>query len=192
MTCRHLRNIERSEARRVRTITFNPVANFDAWKIARFAPIPNLDRRDYVWPDAVETPTSGTETGQDGDEGAERGPEDATGLERGSWEISLAIWDIDIATAEALREDMSRVARSRGLSADGFVRPPGGRDRDIAEAVAHEREAIARRVESTGRAVLQAGLGAGEDAWRDCHVRGLELIDAARDIRAGAHNEGGE
>ena len=69
MTRRHLRNIERTDARRVRTVTFNLVANLDEWQRNDWFAWRNLDRRDYVWPDSAETPTSGTETGQDGDEG---------------------------------------------------------------------------------------------------------------------------
>lgn len=74
MTRRHLRNIERTDARRVRTVTFHMSAELINWKrtfAAAAKAITDAHRRDYVWPDAVETPTSGTETGQDGDEGAD-------------------------------------------------------------------------------------------------------------------------
>lgn len=72
MTRRHLRNIERTDARRVRTVTFHMSAGLINWEQAFAAvakAIADTNRRDYVWPDSAETPTSGTETGQDGDEG---------------------------------------------------------------------------------------------------------------------------
>lgn len=130
MTRRHLRNIERTDARRV-----PPHVSLE-----RLMRLFEADRRDYVWPDAVETPTSITETGQDGDERA-----GSVSVEGGR--------DFDCCAA---------------------------RDRDVAEAVAHEREVIARWVQdgAPGFTYYKGARNAGEAM--------------ALAIRAGAHHKGAD